>query len=230
MIVSHKHKFIFIKTEKTAGTSLEIALSEICGDEDIITPISQEDEVARRNLGYKTAQNHHFSLSKYKNLDFAKLLIQQKRACYYNHMPAEEVKVLVGDQVWRNYYKFSFDRNPWDKFLSWYSWKNRGASYKSMYDFVDQGMAGKVKGFDLYTIGGVKAVDDIFKYEEMELALSTISQRIGLKKNLEMPSFIAKGGVRKQKKHYTEVVPPEILSAIDVYAAREIALLGYRRD
>ena len=37
MIISHKHKFIFFKTRKTAGTSLQIALSEFCGSDDIIT-------------------------------------------------------------------------------------------------------------------------------------------------------------------------------------------------
>jgi hypothetical protein len=30
MIVSHEHKFIFLKTKKTAGTSIELALSALC--------------------------------------------------------------------------------------------------------------------------------------------------------------------------------------------------------
>ena len=41
MILSHKHKFIFIKTKKTASTSLEIVLSKLCGKDDIITPVSE---------------------------------------------------------------------------------------------------------------------------------------------------------------------------------------------
>ena len=47
MIVSHKHKFIFVKTVKTAGTSVEIALSRFCGENDIITPIHPPDEELR---------------------------------------------------------------------------------------------------------------------------------------------------------------------------------------
>ena len=37
MIISHEHKFIFLKTRKTAGTSIELALSDLCGARDIIT-------------------------------------------------------------------------------------------------------------------------------------------------------------------------------------------------
>ncbi len=39
MIVSHSHKFIFLKSYKTAGTSIEAALSKYCSGDDIITPL-----------------------------------------------------------------------------------------------------------------------------------------------------------------------------------------------
>ena len=47
MIVSHAHKFVFLKTKKTAGTSIELALSTLCGDDDIITPLTEIDEAQR---------------------------------------------------------------------------------------------------------------------------------------------------------------------------------------
>ena len=37
MIISHKHKFIFIRPRKTAGTTMQNVLSQICGDDDIVT-------------------------------------------------------------------------------------------------------------------------------------------------------------------------------------------------
>ncbi len=51
MIVSHKHRFIFLKTNKTAGTSVEIALSKFCGPDDVIPPLIPEDEAKRAELG-----------------------------------------------------------------------------------------------------------------------------------------------------------------------------------
>ena len=51
MIVSHAHKFIFIKTKKTAGTAIEAALSELCGPDDVITPYRAESEGARKGRG-----------------------------------------------------------------------------------------------------------------------------------------------------------------------------------
>ena len=64
MIISHKYKFIFLKTSKTAGTSIEIALSKFCNENDVITPISPKDELVRSDLGYKGPQNYMFSFRK----------------------------------------------------------------------------------------------------------------------------------------------------------------------
>jgi hypothetical protein len=47
MIVSHEHKFIFLKSKKTAGTSIELALSQLCGPSDILTPLTRIDEASR---------------------------------------------------------------------------------------------------------------------------------------------------------------------------------------
>ncbi len=93
MIISHSRRFTFIKTAKTAGTSLEIALAKFCGPEDIITPVSPEDEKVRKRSGYPGPQNYLTSPLEYDILSLAKLLVKGKlKKKYYNHIPAAEVK------------------------------------------------------------------------------------------------------------------------------------------
>ena len=36
MIISHKHKYIFVKAQKVAGTSVQDALAKECGPNDIV--------------------------------------------------------------------------------------------------------------------------------------------------------------------------------------------------
>jgi hypothetical protein len=58
VILSHSRKFIFIKTRKVSGTSMEISLSQACSGDDILTPISYEDELIRSDLGGCLPQNY----------------------------------------------------------------------------------------------------------------------------------------------------------------------------
>ena len=61
MIISFLNNFIFLKTRKTAGTSIEVLLSSICGDDDIITMLNpvyvEHEEKERTRLTGRTFQN-----------------------------------------------------------------------------------------------------------------------------------------------------------------------------
>ena len=93
MIVSHAHKFIFLKTKKTAGTSIELALTELCGPEDVITPLTEIDEAKR--AGGRCAQNwrlHGWWGSKRPLFKRRWFKFTAADYGFYNHMPAAEAR------------------------------------------------------------------------------------------------------------------------------------------
>ncbi|HEX5931925.1 MAG TPA: hypothetical protein VFY74_09285, partial [Methyloceanibacter sp.] len=110
MIISHEHKFIFLKTKKTAGTSIELALSELCGPDDIIAPLTKIDEALRASA--RGAQNWRLhgwwqSPRPFWQRRFFKFAAEDYG--FYNHMPAEQAKTLFNDdRAWRSYFKFAF--------------------------------------------------------------------------------------------------------------------------
>lgn len=93
MIISHKHKFIFVKTKKTGGTSFEIALSKICGPNDILTPIRKQDEVARKAYADISAQNFYLPWKYYTKANLLRYLAKKKKLPlrYYPHIGCQDL-------------------------------------------------------------------------------------------------------------------------------------------
>ena len=121
MIISHKYQYIFVKTTKTAGTSIEIALSRYCSRRDVITPIGAADEATRREYGGRGPQNYRAPLTAYSLLDFKRLIrLGKRKRWFYNHIAASPAAELIGEKKWRDYYKFCFERNPFDRLISLY--------------------------------------------------------------------------------------------------------------
>ena len=225
MILSHEHKFIFIKTEKTAGTSVEIALSKYCGPSDIITPISSRDEETRRELGYRGPQNYRVALAKYTKRDWLDAIRNRRPVRYRNHVSATFVCRHIEPEIWRSYFKFCFERNPWDKAISFYYWKYPREPRPSISEFIQSGVANRVRGFDLYSEQGEIIVDRVFKFEELREAMSEIGQQFGLDETPILPR--AKLGVRQDPRNYRDILTIEDREKIARVFAREIAYFGY---
>ncbi len=115
MIISHKYRFIFVKTAKVAGTSLEMALRPFLGQNDISTPVvSYDEEFAKRN-GIPCPQN-------YENFFKYELITERfgGRGGFNEHSWAYEIKGIVGDEIWKDYYTFTIERDPREKSVSNY--------------------------------------------------------------------------------------------------------------
>lgn len=226
MIVSHEHRFIFLKTAKTAGTSIEIALSGFCGPRDVITEIEDSDETIRRGLGLRGPQNFRLPYSKFETMDWLRFVGRRARPQFFNHIPAAAARHLLGDETWTTYFKFAVERNPFDKVVSAYFYINRSRPrpWPPLSEWVCSDPGAYVRGFDIYAIAGHVAVDRVLRYEHLGPGLGEVAHRLGLPP-IELPD--AKRGFRTDRRPYQELLDEDARRWVEVAYAREIALLGY---
>jgi hypothetical protein len=226
MIVSHQHEFIFIKTRKTAGTSIEIALSQYCGPDDIITPMSEVDEAKRSELGFRGAQNYLADKSEYGFADWLRLLRGKSKRRFFNHVPAYIVREQVGSDIWDSYFKFTFERNPYDKAVSKYFWSTKKKQQPpEINDYLQGCEAYKISNWELYSLDGELAVDFVGKFENLAEDLEKVKEKLSLPGELMLPH--TKGKTRKDKRHYSEVLNDKSRRRLDSVCQREIELLNY---
>lgn len=233
MIISHEYRFIFIKTRKTAGTSIEVALSEFLGEDDVITPISPKDEELRSTLGYRGPRNYLKPFPTYDLKDWARLALRFRKAKrYFNHIPARTVRDLVGPQTWSEYFTFTIERNPFDKFLSYYFWLNRNRQrYASIADAIARGRAQLLTdrgGWGVYTDQGGERVivDEVFRFEDLPGALRSIADRVGLPSTPQMVRTKMESRSAERRSH-REILSNDDRSTLTRIFSRELEHFGY---
>lgn len=214
MIISHKYRFIFIKTHKVAGTSIEFALTRFAGEDGIVTPFSVRiDERERERSGFGVARNYKTGAGEYRA-----------------HIPAEEVRELLGQETFGRYFKFSVERNPFDKVVSLYTWLNRDPKRplgQSFVDFIAQGRALQVGDFDRYCIDGKPAMDAMVLYHDLQAGLDEIAERLGLPERIDLTTIRRKSGYRTSQ-DYQSYYSPASRAAVERDFAREIAAFGFK--
>jgi Sulfotransferase family len=226
MILSHEHKFIFFRTKKTAGTSIELALSELCGPDDIITPLTREDEA--RRTGRRGAQNWrlHSWWKSPRLMKRAWFKFTAKDYGFYNHMKASEIRAHVDPAVWRSYFKFAFERNPWDRQVSLYYHRYREENDRPDFaTFIHTDKKAHINNFGVYSIDGDLAVDFLGRFESLEQDLRSALEQVGLSTEEALPD--AKTRFRPGTVPYRDHYDEETRSIVADWYAPEIKLLGY---
>jgi hypothetical protein len=164
-IISFKHNFIFVKTLKTAGTSIEIELSKCLEDDEqaIITPI------------YPSVQGH-----RPRNFEPEKFPLR-----FFNHMPALIIRRFIGEKTFNNMFKFCVEREPVAKCLSDFHMRrtlsaHTGISWEQYCD--ERRFPIDLAKYTEFRSGArVKIVDTILAYETLAKSLPQIADKLQLR-------------------------------------------------
>ena len=119
MIVSKKHKFVFLKTPKTGGSSIEFYLSQFCDKKDILTPLLPSEEKLKKR--YKLLNSRNYKIKKFTLSKLSKLKILRK-IILNDH---SSLKILENEIKFnlKGYFIFAFVRNPYNWIVSFFLWQ-----------------------------------------------------------------------------------------------------------
>jgi hypothetical protein len=199
MIISHKYRFIFIKTIKTAGTSIEVYLSAHCGPDDVLTPLHPAVE------GHEPRNYGHF----------------------YNHYSAWGLRRDLPADIWDRYFKFCVERNPWDKTLSdFHMARARHPGNPSFDDYLRRGRF--CSSWELYTDQDNASflVDEVLRYESLDEELGRVFSRLEVPFEGRL-GVRAKSAYRQDRRPYREVYSERQRTLVATAFAREIEQFGY---
>lgn len=185
-IVSHRHKFIFLKSRKTAGSSVEGWLVPQLGKLDFVAT-SEEN----RRPGLPVFGTPH-TVTGFPRIERrAKKLLRRFRPGLRleEHSNAIDVRQRVGERVWKEYFKFSIERQPWDRLISLWSWRQhrlgREISFDQFLDIIesrdDDPLVEFWSNMPMYTdVDGRMIIDRVLDYGRLESDLSEVAQLLGL--------------------------------------------------
>lgn len=194
MLVSHQHEFIYTKTYKTAGTSVEVFFEPYCMPEgDWTFSHGREQTVTDAGIiGYRGDD--------------------ASGKTWRNHMPACDIRAKLRDDVWDSYFKFCVVRNPYDKAVSMYNWarRNKEGYLKTRIKNLATSTSRRLLQLDFerwahtigadrdkYVIDGSFCLDDVIFFERLQEDTRRICRTLQLPVNeIDLPRL--KSGVRKR--------------------------------
>lgn len=214
-MIGLKHKFLFMHLPKTAGNSIQNILRQYSEDE-IFVGKAKQDGVERFGVRSKFGTKKHSRLFEYKK--------------------------LLDHGTYNDLFKFTIVRNPWDRIVSRYSFKNMEKEVHSKADFetIEEAPFDRdefiktilttptLESFLLENPPGGKLdflcdtdLDYVIRFENLQNDFDVVCSRIGMPKAL-LP-------VRNQSKHrdYRTYYDAETRDLVYRQHKNEIDYFGY---
>ena len=224
MLVSHRHRFIYLKSLKTAGTSVEIFLEPHCHwPEPWPGPAHDRPAAVTRDgiIGARGGPAFRGS------------------SPWYNHMPAAELRRALGEAAWSGYWKFCNVRNPYDRAVSafWFTCATELAALGPEAPFaairarfaawVGEGRP-ILDNSRFYVLERRFALDAVLRFERLEADLAAAVAHLGLP-SAPHPLARHKATQRRRPEPWQEYFDAPTARRIEAIAAADFDLFGYER-
>ena len=256
MIYSKQHNFLFLKGVKVAGTSVEIALSKICGNKDIITPSANIDERTRVQLNIRHAQNYGPKKAEIK--DFIQWLLQvpteqitsrkAPKGIVNNHMPLKRIYKKL-DQLHpeiRAANIFAVVRSPYEQILSRINHRVTFKSYLTSGETMQASQSNLRQELDRYIAELQQRNLETYRSKNFQIYDSSFDQSIDVQfirfENLKVELDDAlrqfgvkadielpftKKGLQSSNDLFKEIATPDRIQIINDYHKNDFSRFGY---
>jgi hypothetical protein len=231
MIISHRYRFIFLKTEKTASTSLNDALRRLVQESDDLHPADPQirDALVRR----------HGSLA---GVSFRGTSSAWRRKLpglfgLHEHARARDVRAFLGPALFDQYTIVTSERNPWDRQVSLYSHRMSDRGNKDLSGF-DRDMRSwsystlhynRLNNWDIYSLGGRICAHHVIRYERLTDDFAAFLRHIGVDP-ARVPLAQRRATVRPRGDAYRDLYSPASQALVASWYRREIEQFGYSFD
>jgi hypothetical protein len=233
MLISHRKRFIYTKTVKTAGTSVESYFERYCMPEGSWEFChSREEYVSPEGIiGYRGTN--------------------PRGKKWANHMPASEIRQKIGHATWDAYFKFCVIRNPFDKLVSFFYFREKQKKYRptfrdrltffykksDRFDTVENGNAieqfrswirggGSLIDRNKYLIDAKICVDYFIRFEDLHGGINHVCSTLDIPFEPEkIPKL--KSGIRKNGIPLHEYYDAETIEIVRRLYKFELETFGY---
>lgn len=212
VLVSHDREFIFLKTRKTAGTSIEMHLQKYCAAPGFVSTETTPCIISDYGIVGTLRKGKHEPVPP----ELQKGFEMRSSRIWTPHMPVRRLRRQLGRKVFDRYTKLSAVRNPFERSVSLYLFRLWNKKIPVPEDFRDL-----VKDFEKFVtsfrfdndkkvthFGGRMVVDHFIRYESLIDDLENAMNFLGLppdKSSLAVTKSLRhKRGQRSIAEFYTD--------------------------